>query len=335
MRNDRSSDFDDVDQADADGARSVGQPAAPRDIRPASARLPVRQAVAREANQAAQLHVMWARDWGMLLRTARQVAGLSLMDLAERTGLSKGYLSKLEASREGARNPSRATLVALARALPGFRPLAYTLEPTAALDTAANEAFGPTPGAGADAAGTDATTGPSLAFAAALPRPLALFIGRAEAAAARAAAGAADDSSGVGDEELDAQAEAPIHLGWRELELLVALLALERSAMAHPLTARVIARAVDRPTDSVAPLLERLTQAQVLRVAPPARPGGAPTYAPGPALEARVGLSRVGDALTLAAALLAQGPLQQTISQSQVRPAGRPRGTAGRGAGGE
>ena len=332
MRNERVSDLDDADETEDRGERPVGQPAAPRAVRPASARLPVRQAAAREANQAAQLHVMWARDWGMLLRTARQVAGLSLMDLAERTGLSKGYLSKLEASREGARNPSRATLVALARALPSFRPLAYTLEPTAALDTAANEAFAATPGA--DAARSGAPASPSLAFAAALPRPLALFLGRAEAAAARAAAGELDDSIGEGNEEAGAQAEAPIHLGWSELELLVALLALERSATAHPLTARVIARAVDRPTDSVAPLLERLTQAQVLRLAPPSRPGGAPTYAPGPALETRVGLSRIGDALTLAAALLTQGPLQQTISQSQVRPAGRPRGSAS-GAGGE
>jgi transcriptional regulator with XRE-family HTH domain len=240
------------------------------------------------------------------------------MDLSERTGLSKGYLSKLEASRDGARNPSRATLVALARALPGFRPLAYTLEPTTALDNAANEAFG-----AADRATGDEARGPSLAFAEALPRPLALFIGRAEAAAAREAAGMSDA------DDADDEVETPIHLGWRELELLLALLALERSAVAHPLTARVIARAVDRPTESVAPLLERLTQAKVLRVAPPMRPGGAPTYAPGPALAARVGLSRVGDALTLAAALLAQGPLQQTISQSQVRAPGRPKRAGG------
>ncbi|HEY7974146.1 MAG TPA: helix-turn-helix transcriptional regulator, partial [Ktedonobacterales bacterium] len=46
----------------------------------------------------------WTRDWGRLLRTARQVAGLSLTDLSARTGLSKGYLSKLEAGQDGARN---------------------------------------------------------------------------------------------------------------------------------------------------------------------------------------------------------------------------------------
>jgi len=322
MRNERASDFDDADDA---GAWPAGRQTASRAIAPATARPSARQAVAQAETEATQLQVMWARDWGMLLRTARQVAGLSLMDLSERTGLSKGYLSKLEASREGARNPSRATLVALARALPSFRPLAYTLEPTTALDAAANEAFGGSSVASAITGVADGPTVPSLTFAEALPRPLALFIGRAEAAAARAAAGATDDPTDETTGEGHDADEAPIHLGWRELELLVALLALERSALAHPLTARVIARSVDRPTESVLPSLERLTQAQVLRLLPPSRPGGAPTYAPGPALEARVGLSRVGDALTLAAALLAQGPLQQTISQSQVRPAGRPK----------
>lgn len=203
----------------------------------------------------------WTRDWGRLLRTARQVAGLSLTDLSERTGLSKGYLSKLESGQDGARNPSRATLVALARALPSFRPLAYQLEP-------------------ADGAST-----PSLAFAEQPPRPPQLFIGS----------------------EAESDAE-PIQLGWREMELLVALLALERSAIPAPLTAVIIARAVDRTADSVIPSLERLTRGGVLRCYPPTRPGGAPTYGRGQAFDARVGLSRLGDALVLAAALLAQSP---------------------------
>lgn len=205
----------------------------------------------------------WTRDWGRLLRTARQVAGLSLTDLAARTGLSKGYLSKLEAGQDGARNPSRATLVALARALPSFRPLAYQLEP-------------------ADAANT-----PSLAFAEQAPRPPQLLIGAA--------------SEAERDEE-------PIQLGWREMELLVALLALERSAIPAPLTATIIGRAVDRNAESVIPALERLTRAGVLRCYPPSRPGAAPTYGQGTAFETRVGLSRLGDALVLAAALLAQAP---------------------------
>jgi len=205
----------------------------------------------------------WTRDWGRLLRTARQVAGLSLSDLSERTGLSKGYLSKLESGQDGARNPSRATLVALARALPSFRPLAYQLEPTDAM-------------------------APSLALAEQAPRPPQLLIGGA----------AADDVE-------------PIQLGWREMELLVALLALERSAIPAPLTAMIIARAVDRTADSVIPSLERLTRAEVLRCYPPTWPGAAPTYGRGLAFEARVGLSRLGDALVLAAALLAQSPALQ------------------------
>ena len=46
----------------------------------------------------------WSRDWGQLLRSARQVAGMSLAGLSERTGLSRGYLSKLESGQDGARN---------------------------------------------------------------------------------------------------------------------------------------------------------------------------------------------------------------------------------------
>ncbi|HZC04708.1 MAG TPA: helix-turn-helix transcriptional regulator [Ktedonobacterales bacterium] len=203
----------------------------------------------------------WTRDWGRLLRTARQVAGLSLTDLSVRTGLSKGYLSKLESGQDGARNPSRATLVALARALPSFRPLAYQLEPA--------EMGGP----------------PSLAFAEQAPRPPQLLIGA--------------------ESENDVE---PIQLGWREMELLVALLALERSAIPAPLSAIIIARAVDRSADSVIPALERLTRSGVLRCYPPTRPGGAPTYGRGTAFDTRVGLSRLGDALVLAAALLAQSP---------------------------
>ncbi len=210
----------------------------------------------------------WTRDWGRLLRTARQVAGMSLTDLSALSGLSKGYLSKLEAGQNGARNPSRATLVAIARALPSFRPLAYQLEP-------------------ADQAPPMA----SLAFAEQAPRPPQLLIG--------------DDTS-------DAAESAPIQLGWREMELLVALLALERSAIPAPLTATIIGRAVDRTADTIQPSLDRLTEGGVLRRYPPNRPGAAPTYGRGLAFEARVGLARLGDALVLAAALLAQSPALQS-----------------------
>lgn len=212
--------------------------------------------------------VLWTRDWGQLLRSARQVAGLSLAGLSERTGLSRGYLSKLESGQDGARNPSRATLVALAHALPSFRPLAYQLEPV-----------------------DSAPTGVALAREEGSPRPprmlsmLSMLIGAQDGANAM---------------------EAPIQLGWRELEALVALLALERSAVPAPITARLIARATDRSTESVMPTLERLTINRALTVRPPMRPGGDPSYTRGPAFESRLGLSRLGDALVLAAALLSQ-----------------------------
>jgi len=65
----------------------------------------------------------------MLLRVARQVAGLSLHDLAKLSGLSKGYLSKLESAHPSAANPSRATLAALAPSLPATLPLFQQLDP--------------------------------------------------------------------------------------------------------------------------------------------------------------------------------------------------------------
>jgi transcriptional regulator with XRE-family HTH domain len=85
----------------------------------------------------------WVVDWGRLLRVARQVAGFSLTDLARHTGLSKGYLSKLESGALGAANPSRATLAALARALPSFRPLALTLAPGLGAEDLAFEGIAP------------------------------------------------------------------------------------------------------------------------------------------------------------------------------------------------
>ncbi|HEY7355147.1 MAG TPA: helix-turn-helix transcriptional regulator, partial [Ktedonobacterales bacterium] len=44
----------------------------------------------------------WATRWGHMLRLARQVAGLSLQEVANRSGLSKGYLSKLESGQPSA-----------------------------------------------------------------------------------------------------------------------------------------------------------------------------------------------------------------------------------------
>src|SRR5262249_31227955 len=123
----------------------------------------------------------WHLDWGRLLRTARQVAGLSLSELSRAAGLSKGYLSKLESGDATAANPSRAPLAALARALPSFGPLAHTLEPAAPLGM--------------------------LAFAHAVPQVPEVAPGPA-----------------------GALEENPIALGWRELEVVLALLVLEQAA---------------------------------------------------------------------------------------------------------
>jgi transcriptional regulator with XRE-family HTH domain len=214
--------------------------------------------------------VSWSRDWGQLLRNARQVSGMSLAQVSVRTGLSRGYLSKLESGQEGARNPSRATLVALARALPSFRALAYQLEP---LERAQHHV-------------SFAQREDSLAPIHPLVTPSAEVNGEAITAEARR--------------------DAPIHLGWRELEVLVAFLALERSAIPVPITARLIARVTDRTLDATEMTLARLAESAALRARPPARPGDLPTYGRGAAFEERLGLVKLGDALVLAAALLAQ-----------------------------
>jgi transcriptional regulator with XRE-family HTH domain len=207
----------------------------------------------------------WQLDWGRLLRTARQVAGLSLSELSARTGLSKGYLSKLESGHATALNPSRATLAALARALPSFRSLAHTLEPAGALSP--------------------------LTFAAPVV-PEALL--------------------DAGGEAMD----SPVRLGWRELEVVVALMTLERAAVPQPLTALLIARALGRPRADVQPVLDRLTAMGVLHRLPPMRPGDVPRYARAGDFESRVGIARVGDALILAAALLAQTPAQPRLAHT-------------------
>lgn len=202
----------------------------------------------------------WRIHWGRLLRTARQVAGLSLTELSATTGLSKGYLSKLESGHATALNPSRSTLAALARALPSFRPLAHTLEPTEQL--------------GALALGQIAPEVPEVVVSAE---------GRAHA--------------------------SPVRLGWRELEALVAVMVLEQAAITQPISATALARAVGRPLTDVRTTCDALVDMGVLEVRPPARFGGQETYTRGNDFEDRVGLSRVGDAFVLAAALLAQSPV--------------------------
>lgn len=215
---------------------------------------------------------IWTVAWGGLLRTARQVAGLSLADLSARTGLSKGYLSKLESGAESASNPSRATLAALARALPSFRPLAHTLAP----------------GLGADGLAYDGV--PDAQQAA----PASERSAETSAALARAA----------GD-------NAPLHLGWRDLEVLAALVPLTNAALPHPLTVAVVARAVCREPAAVRPVLEQLVRCGIATEIPPTRPGGPPGFQVGSLAEQRLGVARLGDLLLLAAALLAASPTRE------------------------
>jgi transcriptional regulator with XRE-family HTH domain len=221
----------------------------------------------------------WALDWGRLLRTARQVAGLSLTELSARTGLSKGYLSKLESGAAGAANPTRATLAALARALPSFRSIAHMLEPGLSAGQL-------------DFAGASRTAG----YAPLNP-------------------GRHASHSGA-DEALSAE---PIQLGWRELEVLAALLALETAAIPMPVTAPILARAVGRRVGDIAPVLDRLTAAELM-VAQAPRSWGAPrTYQTCEHGTERIGVSRLGDLLVLAAALIAGAPRHpDTVRQTNA-----------------
>jgi transcriptional regulator with XRE-family HTH domain len=206
----------------------------------------------------------WVADWGRLLRVARQVAGLSLTELAGCTGLSKGYLSKLEAGALGAANPSRATLAALARALPSFRPLALTLAP----------------GMGAD----------ELTFEGIAPPPAVPV---------------------TEDEQRDL---ARLRLGWQELEVLAALMVLEASALPAPLTAIVLARAIDRSVTTVRPTLAHLCRSGLVREMLPASAGQRPEYAVVAGALREVGAARVGDLLLLATALMGHAVRDSTAS---------------------
>jgi transcriptional regulator with XRE-family HTH domain len=207
----------------------------------------------------------WPQDWGRLLRLARQVAGLSLSELGARTGLSKGYLSKLESGHVTAQNPSRATLAALARALPSFRPLANTLEPGAAL--------------------------------------AALDFGVEQAAPSQRTDMAVDE------------AEEPVRLGWKELEALIALLALDSAALPIRLTSVILARAVGRDHTETLATLDKLVASGVVEREWPQRRGAPMGFRPAARAGALTGLERVGDALVLAASLLAQAPTRPIRAQ--------------------
>ena len=218
--------------------------------------------------------VSWQMHWGRLLRTARQVAGLSLTELAAATGLTKGYLSKLESGHATALNPSRATLASLAQALPSFRPIAHSLGPSA-------------------------DGGPVVIQPDARDIPFLI--------------------------SPDADREPPVSLGWPELELIVAIVTLERAAVVQPLTAVVIARAVGRERTQVEAALARLVEMRLLWRRLPVHPGGLVSYRCAADFETRVGIVRPGDALVLAAALLAELP-----SRSHHSPGASPSRGAGK-----
>lgn len=211
-------------------------------------------------------HEAWQLSWAHLLRTARQVAGKSLTALAAETGLSKGYLSKLESGYETALNPSRATLAALAHALPSFRALAHMLDAT--LDVAT----------------------PTLA--------------RVEPQLPPIVAPVASDGPAVSGDLVP----SPVRLGWRELEVVIAALALEQAALRQPLTRVTIGRAIGRPAAEIEPALDALVGMGVLTRQTPRHAGSLPAYARSDAFTARTGIARLGDALLLAATLLSQAP---------------------------
>lgn len=212
----------------------------------------------------------WQISWAHLLRTARQIGGLSLTELAAVTGLSKGYLSKLESGHPAALNPSRSTLAALARALPSFRALAHMLDPDIELIT------------------------PALARVEPQLPPIVR------------------DASGHPQ-------SSPVALGWRELEVALALLTLEQAALRQPITRATLARATGRPPAEVHAVLDGLVRMGVLLCRPSSRRGELPAYERAADFAERTGITRLGDALVLAGALLGRArPLPKRAPSQQV-----------------
>jgi transcriptional regulator with XRE-family HTH domain len=193
-----------------------------------------------------------------------------LSKVSEITGLSKGYLSKLESGAVGAANPSRSTLAALARALPSFRPLAHTLAPGQGADQL-------------DYAGMLSST----------PRvpPGSVLSGTEDERPELASA--------------SAPVQRPIHLGWRELEILAALIALESAALPFRITAPLLVRATGRDVSSTQATLEHLVHDGIINVAAPSLPGGPFAFRLTADAAARLGVTRLGDILLLAATLIA------------------------------
>lgn len=207
----------------------------------------------------------WATRWGHLLRLARQVAGLSLSEVAERSGLSKGYLSKLESAHPSAANPSRATLAALARALPSTIPLIQRLDAEAGLPTPRTLLRGPQ----------------QEPTSYALTQPAETDVGLPAIA----------QSSGEG-----------LPSSWAGWEILLALMILENSGLGPP-TLPVLARACGAETLS-SEALAHLESAGLLRPLPPTRPGGPVRYTQGPMRLEAFGIHRPADLFLRAAIIL-------------------------------
>ncbi len=207
----------------------------------------------------------WATRWGHMLRLARQVAGLSLQDVANRSGLSKGYLSKLESAHPSAANPSRATLAALARALPSSIPLIEKLDAEAGLPS------------------------PKTLLRAPQREAARYRIEQAEEAEALAATFAEGSAEGL-------------PANWAEWEIMLALMILENSGLGPP-TLAMLARACGRETlDSKA--LARLESAGLLRPLRPTRWGEPTHYTQGPVTLDSFGIQRPADGLLRAAMML-------------------------------
>ncbi|HEU5367776.1 MAG TPA: helix-turn-helix transcriptional regulator [Ktedonobacterales bacterium] len=207
----------------------------------------------------------WATRWGHMLRLARQVAGLSLQEVANRSGLSKGYLSKLESAHPSAANPSRATLAALARALPSSVPLIEKLDAEAGLPSPKTLLRTPQ----REAAGYQ--------------------VEQAEEAEALTLALAEGGTEGL-------------PASWAEWEIMLALMILENSKLGPP-TLPVLSRACGvEMLDSKA--LARLENARLLQRLPPARPGEPIRYTQGPVMLDAFGIQRPADCLLRAAIML-------------------------------
>ncbi len=71
--------------------------------------------IAAKGTEAKQKHDARVQHIAALLRDAREAAGLSLTELAERTGITRQAISRIETGEN--RNPTLSTIVRLAEAL--------------------------------------------------------------------------------------------------------------------------------------------------------------------------------------------------------------------------